>query len=277
MNRKQAKGVTSRTLRMKQRIINSAKLRTNRLSWLFILGVNNSGTTLLEDLLGRHAGIAKLPGEGQRLTRALFSPVRLKVRRLWTEKVESFRRFPGRGDALLTARVKWDWLGLYPVGGRTRFLMEKSPPNSVRGPWLQHHFKPASFVALTRSPFAVAEGIRRREGHSIERAARHWTVANRIMIDDLDRLDRHLLLSYEDLCADPSRQMDRVTRFLGIDSYEDEWLDGTFSIHNAKERPSSIINFNEASHEALSSDDIRRIEDIAGDVMNRLGYDSITG
>ncbi|MDG1899531.1 MAG: sulfotransferase [Phycisphaerales bacterium] len=269
--------MSSRPRRIARRAINALGLRRKRISWLFLLGVNNSGTTLLETILGRHPEISELPEEGQLLSRALPRPNPLKVRRLWTERLEAFRKRSGDGGGLSASRLKWDWLGHYPVDGRSRFLMEKSPPNTVRGPWLQHHFKPASFLALTRSPYAVAEGIRRREGHSVERAARHWTIANQIMLDDHDQLDDALLLSYEDLCADPSKEMTRVTRFLKIDPYPDEFLRESLPIHNVTEQPSLIKDFNESSLEKLSADDIRRIEDIAGDVMRRLGYDFATG
>jgi hypothetical protein len=269
--------MSSRPRRIARRAINALGLRRKRISWLFILGVNNSGTTLLQTMLGRHPEISELPEEGQRLSPALPRPNPLKVRRLWTERLEAFRKSPEDGGGLSASRLKWDWLGHYPVDGRSRFLMEKSPPNTVRGPWLQHHFKPAYFLALTRSPYAVAEGIRRREGYSVERAARHWTIANQIMLDDLDRVDDALLLSYEDLCADPSREMTRVARFLKIDPYPDEFLRESLPIHNATGQPSLIKNFNDSSLERLSAEDIRRIGNIAGEVMSRLGYELFTG
>jgi len=277
VNLRQAKAITSWPLRMKRRSVNIVRLRTDQLSWLFVLGVNNSGTTLLETLLGRHDEILKLPEEGHYLSKALPRPNPMKVRRVWTERLEAFRRSPGKGDKLLVSRLKWDWLCHYPVDDNIKYLMEKSPENSVRSLWLQHHFRPASFLALTRSPYAVAEGIRRREGYSIERAARHWALANKILLDDLERLDRALLLSYEDLCTDPSKEMARVTRFLGTEPYPDEFLREPFSIHNATGQLSLIKNFNESSYERLSADDIRRIEDVAGDVMRQLGYDFLTG
>ena len=277
MKKQNAKRMTSGPVRMARRSINFARLRRDQLAWLFILGINNSGTTLLETLLGRHDEISKLPEEGQRLSRALPRPNPMKVRRIWTERLEAFRRSSGDGGGLSASRLKWDWLCHYPVGEKSRFLMEKSPPNTVRGPWLQHHFRPAFFLALTRSPYAVAEGIRRRENCSIERAARHWATANTILIDDLEGMDRSLLLSYEDLCADPAKELNRITRFLGTEPYPDECLGETVHIHNATGQASVIKNFNEMSLEKLSADDIRRIEDIAGDLMCRLGYDFASG
>lgn len=262
---------------MKQRTVNLFRLKTHQLSWLFLLGVNNSGTTLLEALLGRHNEIAMLPGEGQRLSRAIVSPNQKGVRRLWTEKLEAFRRSAESSDGLLASRLKWDWLGFYSTHDRSRFLMEKSPPNTVRAPWLQHHFRRAFFVAITRSPYAVAEGIRRREGYDIERAARHWALANEILLADLERLDRRLLLTYEDLCADPSREMSLITSFLGTKQYPENFLLDELSIHNASGRKGLIKNFNDSSYERLSAEDVRKIEDIAGDLMARLGYDFLTG
>ena len=46
--------------------------------WLFILGLNNSGTTLLHDLLKSHPAMRWLPNEGQYLTGAL--PLRSSAR-----------------------------------------------------------------------------------------------------------------------------------------------------------------------------------------------------
>ncbi|MAB71964.1 MAG: hypothetical protein CMJ54_05615 [Planctomycetaceae bacterium] len=277
MKREDARSISSRPRRMARRASHTVGLRRKRISWLFLLGVNNSGTTLLKTILGRHPEVSQLPEEGQHLSRALPRPNPMKLRRIWTERIEAFRRNSEAGGGLSAARLKWDWLCHYPVDGRSRFLMEKSPPNTVRGPWLEHHFKPASFLSLTRSPYAVAEGIRRREGHSVERAARHWTIANQIMLDDLERLDDALLLNYEDLCADPSKEMTRVTRFLKIDPYPDQFLREILPIHNVTEQPSLIKDFNASSLERLSADDIRRIEDIAGEVMSRLGYEFFTG
>ena len=264
--------MSSRPRRMVRRASHTIGLRRKRISWLFLLGVNNSGTTLLENILGRHAGISKLPEEGQYLSHVLPRPNLLKVRRIWTERLEMFRKVPEEGGGMSAARLKWDWLCHHPVDDASRWLMEKSPPNTVRGPWLQRHFRPASFLALARSPYAVAEGIRRREGHPVERGARHWAIANRIMIDDLERLDHALLLRYEDLCADPSKEMSRITRFLDIDPYPDELLRDLLPVHNVTGRSSLIRDFNGSSLERLSGDDIRTIEDIAGDVMGRLGY-----
>ena len=277
MKREHARSMSNRPQRMARRAINAIGLRRKRISWLFLLGVNNSGTTLLKTILGKHPEVSQLPEEGQHLSRALPRPNPMKLRRIWTERIEAFRRSSEAGGGLSAARLKWDWLCHYPADRRTRFFMEKSPPNTIRGPWLQNHFRPTSFLALTRNPYAVTEGIRRREGYSIERAARHWTVANQIMLDDLDLLDDSLLLSYEELCADPSKETGRITRFLDIDPYPEEFLREELPVHNVTGHPNTIKDFNDASLDRLSTEDIRRVEDIAGEVMTRLGYEFFTG
>lgn len=270
MNRRQARQVYNWPLRMKQRTENFIRLQERQLTWLFIIGVNNSGTTLLQELLARHDAVATLPGEGQRLSRALPRPGPMNLSRIWSEKLESFRKSSNTDDSLSACRLKWDWLCYYSVDNKCRYLMEKSPPNIVRMPWLQHHFRPASFIVITRSPYAVAEGIHRRAGYSIERAARHWAIANKILIEDCGKIERILFLTYENLCLNPQKEIDRITHFLDLDLFNQEILSEKFCIHNSTGQPSAIENFNDFSLKNLAREDIRMIEKIAGDVMSRL-------
>ena len=103
--------------RMVRRGFNLARLERDNLSWLFVLGINNSGTTLLDTLLGEHEQISQLPEEGQRLSRALSRPNPMKVRRLWTERLDAFRMVPGSGHGLSASRLTWDWLAHHPADG----------------------------------------------------------------------------------------------------------------------------------------------------------------
>ncbi len=58
--------------------------------WVFILGCNNSGISLLHHLLSSHPDIATLPAEGHFLTSVLPVPMTLDVGRIWTEKIGCF-------------------------------------------------------------------------------------------------------------------------------------------------------------------------------------------
>lgn len=148
------------------------------MKWLFILGCNNSGTTLLNDLLADHPEIDGMDCEGQAMKAIrsdgtdfptpypegyILPPPRLFVNvdgepilRVWTERLAVFRHpivnLPLLKRHILSHRTS--------VGGT--YTMEKSPTSSVRSLWLQEHFKDAYFIAITRNGYAVCEGIRRR-------------------------------------------------------------------------------------------------------------------
>ena len=132
--------------------------------------------------------------------------------------------------------------------------------------------KPCRFLAIVRSPYAVCEGVRRREGRSIEEAAHHWATGNKILFDDLPRLERSWWFRYEDLCARPQEHLKRLEDFLELKRpFEYAVLD-RLEAHNVLGAPSALQDFNERSMARLSSADRDTIHRIAGDQMKRLGY-----
>ncbi len=239
--------------------------------WLFVLGLNNSGTTLLVDLLRSHPTVRCLPNEGQYLTKALPLPREFGVPRRFSERLDVFH-WTEANDPAPALRIQYDWGAHYRQCNG--ILVEKSPPNALRSRWLQHNFRPARFLAITRHPYAVCEGIRRREGYAIEDAARHWQVANECMLDDLTHLDNCLAVSYEDVCARPTEFLSRLQTFLGLQiPFDASLLAVPRQIHNIDHTTEPIRNFNARSIENLSSNDMAAIDRIAGPLMERLGYE----
>jgi Sulfotransferase family len=241
--------------------------------WLFILGLNNSGTTLLVDLLKTHPAMRLLPNEGHYLTGALPLPRTYGVPRNFSRRLDVFH-WTEQDDPAPALRAKYDWAHCYPQ--RPGILLEKSPPNSLRSRWLQHNFRPARFVAIIRHPYAVCEGIRRREGHSIEEAALHWACSTECLLDDIEHLQRCLCFRYEDLCAQPAEHLLKLEAFLGLDHPIDRAvLQTPRRIHNIDSTPQLIRNLNERSLAQLSADDLFCIDRIAGPLMKRLGYEPL--
>jgi hypothetical protein len=129
---------------------------------------------------------------------------------------------------------------------------------------------------LSRSPYAVCEGIRRRNGHSIETAARHWAKLYQFALDDLPYLNHALWLKYEDFCADPLQQLERVRSFLELtEPFEPTLAAAPVKAHNLENQPSQILDFNQKSIERLSAIEIDTITQITGPLMERLGYEKI--
>jgi hypothetical protein len=239
--------------------------------WVFILGVNNSGTTLLYEMLGQHPDMTLLPHEGQHLTRQLPLPAEAGCPRVWTERLDVFR-LTEASHHIDAARVCHDWLQHAEPPWR-RFLVEKSPADSIRALWLQAVFPDSWFIAIVRSGYAVAEGVRRREGYPLERCARHWSVANRLMLEDAERLRRFLLIRYEDLIVAPAGVARAMGDFLGVDPGPMESFgDSQLTVHNMDGSPSTLRDYNARSLERLSEAEIATINQHAGEMLERLGY-----
>ena len=129
-----------------------------------------------------------------------------------------------------------------------RFL-EKTPKNALRIPFLDAAFPDAQFIFLWREPRANLASIieawkagrwvtyrgldEREDPWSLllppgwramrdaplpEIAAFQWESANRIALDDLEKLDRSrwTTVTYEELVANPRAVIERLTKFLGI-------------------------------------------------------------
>jgi hypothetical protein len=238
--------------------------------WLFVLGVNNSGTTVLTKLLETHPAIRALPSEGQLLTDAFPRPDRLGVERLWSARMDLFR-WTESHDGAPALQAKKDWLEHYP--NRPGVLLEKSPPNTLRSLWLQKHFSPSRFLAIVRHPYAVCEGIRRRRNYSIEQAAQHWFTANTCLLEDMEFLLRSLLIRYEDLVSNPERCLNQVQDFLGIARYSLQDACENVEAHSLEGNTYGLINLNDKSFSKLSAGDLATINRICGSLMSRFGYE----
>ena len=245
--------------------------------WCFVLGLNNSGTSLLHDLLARHPGVRSLPrldlvaAEGQWHTTALSTEAEYDIPRLFGVRPDAFRRTEGK-DARAAVRALHDW-GFRYLGQEGEVLLEKSPPNTIRARWLQANFRPSRFVAMYRHPCAVAEGIRRREGYDLRDAARHWARANELLLGDLPHLDTWTEVRYEELCADPEGVLARLAGFLGLPAeFGPEDLTG-LDVHSLDESVDTTANFNPRSFERLTSEEMEIVAEETREVAERLGYE----
>ncbi|GAA4727179.1 hypothetical protein GCM10025782_27150 [Pedococcus ginsenosidimutans] len=201
-------------------------------SLLFVGGLHRSGTTPLARALASHPEISGLSGtgvredEGQHLQRVY---PKAKVyggsgrfahdpRAHLTE--DSPLVSPGNAAAL---RRAWD-----PYWDlERRYLLEKSPPNLVMGRFLQALFPGAPMVVVVRHPVVVALSNKKwrkavssdpRKFETIAGLVEHWLTAHRLFLADAPHLAPLHVLHYEDLVADPSRELGRIESFLGLGS-----------------------------------------------------------
>ena len=247
--------------------------------WLFVLGCYNSGTTLLSEILSQHPAISALPKEGAVLTDALPRPETFGWNRMWSECIDEVRMLPGQGMERIADRIKRQWSFSLDEAD---ILYEKSIGNAARIPFLDAYFQPAYFVVIVRNGYAVAEGLRRRgnprrygrkefgDRYPIEMCANQWTVSDEIISADSANVQHLMNLTYEDFCADPAKELARITAFLNIDPLAEEVTNQSWQV---REDTSKIRNMNEKSIARLDADDIASIRDVAGAVLDKYGYE----
>jgi hypothetical protein len=217
---------------------------------IFIVAAPRSGSTLLFETLAASRNLHTLGGEAHWLIEDLpeLRPGAPGVdsNRLTGEQATAERA--ARIYASIAANVRDADNTVVPYSAELR-LLEKTPKNSLRIPFLDRLFPDASFVFLWRDPRAniasimrawssgkwktynglegfpgpwsllLPPGWRELRGKPPEEIAAHqWSITNRIVLEDLAALapERWTSLSYADLIADPGGQIGRLCAFLGI-------------------------------------------------------------
>jgi hypothetical protein len=254
--------------------------------YLFIICMNNSGSTLLERVLRDcHNAIGfPAPGgpdeqvNGQRFVTDLMptpGKIEVRCRRIWSEQA-----------SVLTDESRYDWPRIKQRWRREwkknpkfqtanpRIYLEKSPANVLRAAMLQKHFAPSFFILMQRNPYAVAEGIRRRTNLPLERCIQHWIRCAQQQIENEKILRNARRLSYEQLSGDPAYCREQVVAL--IPELDDLDLGKEVSVQSieGKERR-RIINYNEPQIARLSREDLAEINrqlDRASEVMAHFCY-----
>lgn len=217
---------------------------------VFIIAAPRSGSTLLFETLSQAAGFQTIGGESHLI---------------FEELPELRPNAPGAEGNRLTEREAtpamaqyirerfWSELrdrdGQPPANDTTVRMLEKTPKNALRIPFLDAVFPDALFVVLHRDPrenissimeawrsgkwityprlrdwdgpwsLLVPPGYPALAGQALETiAATQWENTNRILLDDLEQLDpaRWMALGYDELLADPQQAVARICRFADI-------------------------------------------------------------
>jgi len=236
--------------------------------WVFIVGCYNSGTTLLHNVLAALPNVAQLPREGQYCTDQLLVPSTAGLVRSWALHPELFTLDAAAKSPPDIDRLQRHWCSMMSPPGAGIYL-EKSIPNAARIPWLNARFPNASFIAIVRNGYVVAEGIRRKADRSLAQGARQWAVSNDIMLQDLKSVERAHVITYEDFTESPEQVMGTLLSFLELPASQNMMQGKEWTIHGVQ---SSIKNMNQASLQRLSTGDKKIIEGEAGELLDHLGY-----
>ena len=227
---------------------------------LIILSAPRAGSTLLFETLAQAAGVYTIGGESHQLIesiaalrpgRGVVSSNRLTRKDATTEIVAELRkRFAGR---LL------DRDGQPPPSGASVRLLEKTPKNALRVPFMLEVFPDAQFVFLHREPRAnlssmmeawrgkgwvtyrqlpgwpgpwsllLPPGYERLRDRPLEEiVAFQWQAANETILNDLADVphERWTTVRYEDLIRNPRSELEKLLDFAGLsmDARFEEYL-----------------------------------------------------
>jgi hypothetical protein len=245
-------------------------------NWIFIVGCYNSGTTLLNELLAGHPDISGVADEGVMLTNKLTRPEDFGWRRMWWKCEENMAVADQEKSASV---IKKHWSHFYKAG--TLFYLEKSISNSCRMLFFEKYFNHPRFIHIVRNGYAVAEGIHRKAKvipnpelpsvtqYPIEYCIKQWTRSLELVEADSKNVKHFLEIRYEELCMDPSNTVNKIFSFLGLRPIDQDFFKREFAVHH---KTSSISNMNRDSIQRLAPGDIRKIEEVAGEVLKRYGY-----
>lgn len=249
--------------------------------WMFIVGCYNSGTTLLDQVLSKHPQISGLPDEGVMLTNQLVRPEDFGWRRMWAE-CETEMATSSRNLNKDPNIIKRQWSHFYDL--EKAYLLEKSISNMSRLKFFQENFKPAVFIHIVRNGYAVAEGIYRKakimdgnafygqEHYPLSLCAKQWVRSLEVFQEMKGDLTNIIEVKYEDLTEDPISVVGGILRKLDLEMFPTDYFQKSFSIH---EKESTITNMNQLSIDRLSRDQIKTVNDVAGEYLKKYGYNII--
>ena len=97
-------------------------------------------------------------------------------------------------------------------------LMDKSTPNIIRVSDIKQVFKPISFIAIVRNPYAQCEGIIRRNNQSAEFAAEFAIRCLKYQKKNIENEKNLLFFNYEELCDNTHQVVNKINEFIPYNS-----------------------------------------------------------
>jgi hypothetical protein len=191
-------------------------------------------------------------GSGLPEIRRLVDP-----RRHWEEKSE----YPW-------PLIKREWLRYWDTA--KPLLLDKSPANLIRAESIREHFKPSSFIVMTRNPYAHCERLMRRNGMTPEAAAHFSMKCLRHQKRNAERLEHRCVIRYEDLVLDARAIQRKLLQF--IPELEGVVVNKVFTAPNSKHQRLPITDFNRESIARLTAWEISRLNRVFGKDAGAMAY-----
>lgn len=218
---------------------------------IVILSAPRAGSTLVFETLAQAAGVYTIGGESHQLIESIpaLRPGRGSAASNRLTQQDATAAIVAELRARFAARIH-DRDGQPPAPGAPVRLLEKTPKNSLRVPFLLEVFPDAQFIFLQREPRAnlssmmqawrakgwityrqlpgwpepwslvLPPGYERLHGRPLEEiVAFQWQAANATILEDLAVLPRArwTTVRYESLVADPRAEIGKLLEFAGLE------------------------------------------------------------
>jgi len=265
----------------------------------FIVGMHRSGTKLLRDLLRGHPRIGVPPAGTQFLPRwvaqwqrfgDLADRARFARFYRWNQRTPYFLYLSQHENGTISEDEWYDRCRTFTPAEVFEALVRRdveAPPESdiVWGdrspdyihqiPLLVSLFPHARVIHIVRDARDRCLSIQRRNGAGIARAAQRWADGVGAARRDGGGLgERYLEVRYEDLIANPERELRRCCDLVGVEFDPSLTTLKFTSEHTGDARGAQeVVAGNTGKYkDALSARTIRRIEEIAGAELRSYGY-----
>lgn len=266
---------------------------------VFIGGCHRSGTTLLGALLGAHPQCLTTP-ESQFKTHALegiglprdrgeledFLARAKKMRSLGRWKLDSADlTLNGKSDARYSELLQTLVSGYGKTVGKPEFdfWVDHTPTNARHLDLLFSEFPEAKAIHLVRDGRGVASSVLSLDwGPNTIVAAAHWWahhISFGLAAESHYGSDRVLRVHYENLVAEPGRELDRICRWLGVDYVDEMQRGGGFRHLSGEFRYHGLIheapNTSRATawKQRLTERQVRAFESRTRDLLTYLDYE----
>jgi len=266
---------------------------------IFVVGMNGSGTSVLNECLNRHPKIYGFRGETKVLpffikNEASYGPLDddENFRRLWEAMANShsFKRSRHRATGSAAYALPSDWRetprraaavfhGIMSDFARRESKVrwsEKSPLHALHIRLLADAFPLARFIHIVRDGRDAAASLHRRWRSSPLVTICRW---KQLVVTAEEQgaeiAERYLKIHYESLTTNSERELQRVCEFLG-EEFHASMLDTGNRVgdRNLPARFGQRLSPNSGKfRDYFSADTIKRMERIAGQALADVGYE----
>lgn len=193
--------------------------------FIFVCGLHRSGTSLLHKMLCEHTDISGFKDtdvpedEGQHLQTVFPAANKFGGPGKFCFDNNSFM---DENHNLATKENAEElfkqWSKYWDLD--KKYLIEKSPPNIIRSRFFQKLFPNSHFIFITRNPIAVSMATQKWSNTPAINLYKHWNIAHKTMLDDVQKLDKYIIIKYEDLVSKPDEIISKIFSFLNLETTE---------------------------------------------------------